>query len=124
MTVRPGLTTGPAGRVPVLQSPFTESNRRPSPYHGDALPTELKGRARRAVGDFTSPPADRGEGVVPACSGADEQPPVGRSRAGRTHPGAGEQPALQSVVGKRPADQEALELVAAHLRQEVAGQLV
>ena len=24
-------------------SPFTESNRRPSPYHGDALPTELKG---------------------------------------------------------------------------------
>src|SRR5687768_7682509 len=35
-------------------SPFTESNRRPSPYHGDALPTELKGRARRAVEDFTS----------------------------------------------------------------------
>src|SRR5436190_7828849 len=28
------------------QSPFTESNRRPSPYHGDALPTELKGPAR------------------------------------------------------------------------------
>src|SRR3954466_7134400 len=27
-------------------SPFTESNRRPSPYHGDALPTELKGRCR------------------------------------------------------------------------------
>src|SRR4051812_49659554 len=26
-------------------SPFTESNRRPSPYPGDALPTELKGRA-------------------------------------------------------------------------------
>ena len=26
------------------QSPFTESNRRPSPYHGDALPTELKGQ--------------------------------------------------------------------------------
>lgn len=28
-------------------SPFTESNRRPSPYHGDALPTELKGRCSR-----------------------------------------------------------------------------
>src|SRR6476659_5114772 len=28
------------------QSPFTESNRRPSPYHGDALPTELRGRTR------------------------------------------------------------------------------
>src|SRR3954447_14789226 len=27
------------------QSPFTESNRRPSPYHGDALPTELKGHS-------------------------------------------------------------------------------
>ena len=27
-----------------LQSPLTESNRRPSPYHGDALPTELRGR--------------------------------------------------------------------------------
>jgi hypothetical protein len=26
-----------------LQSPLTESNRRPSPYHGDALPTELRG---------------------------------------------------------------------------------
>ena len=25
-------------------SPVTESNRRPSPYHGDALPTELRGR--------------------------------------------------------------------------------
>ncbi len=26
------------------RSPLTESNRRPSPYHGDALPTELRGR--------------------------------------------------------------------------------
>src|ERR1700733_9385195 len=26
-----------------LWSPVTESNRRPSPYHGDALPTELTG---------------------------------------------------------------------------------
>ena len=25
-------------------SPLTESNRRPSPYHGDALPTELRGQ--------------------------------------------------------------------------------
>jgi len=25
------------------QGPLTESNRRPSPYHGDALPTELRG---------------------------------------------------------------------------------
>src|ERR1700745_1820992 len=34
---RPGATA----------SPLTESNRRPSPYHGDALPTELRGRSRR-----------------------------------------------------------------------------
>src|SRR6476620_4301391 len=36
----------PAGRCP---SPFTESNRRPSPYHGDALPTELKGQRARTI---------------------------------------------------------------------------
>src|SRR5689334_15543981 len=35
---------------PLTWSPFTESNRRPSPYHGDALPTELKGPV------FTCPP--------------------------------------------------------------------
>ena len=29
--------------LPLEQSPLTESNRRPSPYHGDALPTELRG---------------------------------------------------------------------------------
>src|SRR5579859_6679512 len=28
---------------PLTWSPVTESNRRPSPYHGDALPTELTG---------------------------------------------------------------------------------
>src|SRR3954447_14077790 len=32
-------------------SPLTESNRRPSPYHGDALPTELRGR--RSAGQTT-----------------------------------------------------------------------
>jgi hypothetical protein len=29
----------------LLQSPLTDSNRRPPPYHGGALPTELRGRA-------------------------------------------------------------------------------
>jgi hypothetical protein len=34
----------PSRRVrPLTWSPVTESNRRPSPYHGDALPTELTG---------------------------------------------------------------------------------
>src|SRR6266516_1911682 len=28
-----------------IESPLTDSNRRPPPYHGGALPTELRGRA-------------------------------------------------------------------------------
>src|SRR5271169_4200304 len=32
------------GCSPRSESPLTESNRRPSPYHGDALPTELRGQ--------------------------------------------------------------------------------
>src|SRR4051794_32512288 len=41
VTRRPGSSV----QMPATSSPFTESNRRPSPYHGDALPTELKGRS-------------------------------------------------------------------------------
>jgi hypothetical protein len=48
-------------RVPQLQdfsrSPLTDSNRRPPPYHGGALPTELRGRNRqssRVEGDPSS----------------------------------------------------------------------
>src|SRR6476620_548460 len=44
---RRGGRTTPGGDP--IQSPFTESNRRPSPYHGDALPTELKGQRRRTI---------------------------------------------------------------------------
>src|SRR6266545_7334878 len=33
-------------RAGLLQSPLTDSNRRPPPYHGGALPTELRGRVR------------------------------------------------------------------------------
>jgi hypothetical protein len=36
---------------PLIWSPVTESNRRPSPYHGDALPTELTGPVSTADGD-------------------------------------------------------------------------
>src|SRR4051795_5353889 len=96
------------------QSPFTESNRRPSPYHGDALPTELKGRARRAVEDSTRRPDALGDGGGRTGSGSDEQPPGGGTGGRGTDAGAGQQPALQPVVGQRAADQEALELVAAH----------
>jgi hypothetical protein len=42
---------GPAGPIglfyrPFLESPAPDSNRRPLPYHGSALPTELAGRER------------------------------------------------------------------------------
>src|SRR3954462_12489147 len=80
------------------QSPFTESNRRPSPYHGDALPTELKGRARRAVEDSTRRPDAVGEGAAPPDPGSNKQPPVGRTGGRGTDAGAGQQPALQPVV--------------------------
>ena len=43
-----------AGEAPsswlVCESPLTESNRRPSPYHGDALPTELRGPGGPGLG--------------------------------------------------------------------------
>src|SRR3954447_20094148 len=49
-------------------SPLTESNRRPSPYHGDALPTELRGRAE--AGYPTTEPASLGGGCrVRTCVG-------------------------------------------------------
>jgi hypothetical protein len=38
------------------QSPLTESNRRPSPYHGDALPTELRGPAALRISPAAFPP--------------------------------------------------------------------
>ncbi len=39
----PRRESGPLGQGSGITSPHTESNRRPSPYHGDALPTELWG---------------------------------------------------------------------------------
>src|SRR4051794_16854916 len=101
----------------MLWSPFTESNRRPSPYHGDALPTELKGRAREPSETVPDGPVRIAKGRRPGSrrSGPDEQPAVRDPRGGGTHAGAGQQPALQPVLRQRPADQEALQLVAAHL---------
>src|SRR6195952_2078751 len=36
-------------------SPLTESNRRPSPYHGDALPSELRGHSRASFEGHSRP---------------------------------------------------------------------
>src|SRR3984893_13315256 len=38
---------GWSGAAPTVPSPLSESNRRHQPYHGCALPTELRGRAGR-----------------------------------------------------------------------------
>src|SRR4051794_23673722 len=38
------------------ESPLPDSNRRPLPYHGSALPTELRGRYAGALGVLPSPP--------------------------------------------------------------------
>jgi hypothetical protein len=41
------LTTKSAAEQEKTLSPLTDSNRRPPPYHGGALPTELRGRESR-----------------------------------------------------------------------------
>src|SRR5438874_12447331 len=38
------------------QSPLTDSNRRPPPYHGGALPTELRGRRGKCSPLAMAPP--------------------------------------------------------------------
>ena len=73
------------------QSPNTESNRRPSPYHGDALPTELLGRARKTL--HAPPPIAEirfGAGPVagprlPRLSGLPPAAPRPRPRHARPH---------------------------------------
>src|SRR2546421_7176353 len=42
---------GKARFTGLLQSPLTDSNRRPPPYHGGALPTELRGQVRGMVAE-------------------------------------------------------------------------
>src|SRR5262249_4147277 len=61
-------------RGPAPASPLTDSNPRPLPYHGSALPTELRGQGSRAryqtiCVDAADWPGGRPEGV--ACAGAD-----------------------------------------------------
>ena len=48
--VEPGCRTSTTTRLTQnVWSPLSDSNQRPSPYHGDALPTELRGRAYDGV---------------------------------------------------------------------------
>jgi hypothetical protein len=46
------------------QSPLTESNRRPSPYHGDALPTELRGRVAWRWSFLADPARTKAEQLI------------------------------------------------------------
>ncbi len=64
-------------------SPLTESNRRPSPYHGDALPTELRG-----------PAAPLGS---PGCPGMQQH------RARRAYTNEGKQVPLSQAAARRSA---------------------
>jgi hypothetical protein len=69
-------------KMPMSWSPLTESNRRPSPYHGDALPTELRGRRyllRTFAYVLTVPGEHTRTGVV-TCPGWGwrDRPPSGR----------------------------------------------
>jgi hypothetical protein len=56
------------------QSPNRESNPRPSPYHGDALPTELLGRIPDPTRRSGGSPGYTAGGVLPKSETA---PPAG-----------------------------------------------
>src|SRR6185369_6385982 len=104
----------------VLRSPLTESNRRPSPYHGDALPTELRGREHvldqavraRAPGKSTRPIPRKLTGLRHRA----QAPHL--TLCGLLRIGLGGQPGLQTVVRKRAAEQETLSEVAAHIGEK------
>src|SRR5918998_325122 len=97
-------------------SPNTESNRRPSPYHGDALPTELLGQCS---------PYERDQPYTTACTGA--KPAASSAHQGENGLvplpegtlGARLQPGLKPLAGQRAGDQVALRDVTAHLEELV-----
>src|SRR6476469_10045030 len=64
------------GRRRRSSSPNTESNRRPSPYHGDALPTELLGQqSTRLHGGGTGREIGSRQGPAPVdCRSTAGQP--------------------------------------------------
>ena len=53
--VSPKREHGAWRNVKTSGSPLTESNRRPSPYHGDALPTELRGQVLSCLTWYFAP---------------------------------------------------------------------
>jgi hypothetical protein len=51
----PGNNKTPAIWEFLVESPLPDSNRRPLPYHGSALPTELRGRRAGPQWGFQPP---------------------------------------------------------------------
>src|SRR3982751_4834784 len=98
------------------RSPLTESNRRPSPYHGDALPSELRGPAlptRETHPGKTTQPLCRSRsrlGVPRARSASRNRahPPHLATHRCRLGLGLRGEPRFQPVVRERTAEEEAL----------------
>src|SRR5438105_14367695 len=53
-------------------SPLTDSNRRPPPYHGGALPTELRGQAGKSSPDMVGAMRARRTLTVVGCHAGGE----------------------------------------------------
>src|SRR5829696_8987509 len=93
----PSWMTSDAWSFPYEKSPEPDLNRRPLPYHGSALPTELSGRALTVARDFGgSESGVQGEALavhagrgVRAEEGDSVREVLGGSEVGAVHAGAG-----------------------------------
>ena len=78
------MRSGPTGPAPT--SPLTDSNRRPLPYHGSALPTELRGRSPTRLAEQARSP-DCASRIVTAVPDVPHVPnPPGRAARRRGDP--------------------------------------
>ena len=71
-----------AGHRPAPTSPLTDLNRRPLPYHGSALPTELRGRSPTSLAEQARLPLRTAAGCVASGTvpgAADVPDPPGRA---------------------------------------------
>ncbi len=73
-------------------SPLTDSNRRPPPYHGGALPTELRGRSPECS------PTSGGSAPTPAVR---RVPSAATAGGRRRHRGRWRSPPLPTRLGRR-----------------------
>src|SRR6266851_5154578 len=97
--------------MPLTWSPLTESNRRPSPYHGDALPTELRGHdgqrphVRRSTCGGQPPREPRATRAYTTGAPAVNRPTGRGDRGSLIQPTAGTRPrpaATPATAGRSP----------------------